>query len=57
MTYRGYSVLALLSIALLVLALGQSIAGLVLENWWLMGDAGVMALCGLALAQLSVLDG
>lgn len=57
MTVRGYSVLALASALLLLLALGQSVAGVALENWYLMADALVMAVASLTLAVLSAMDG
>lgn len=56
MTFRGYSILAVLAGLSLLGALGQSISGLFLQNWWLMADAGVMAVAGVGLAVLSVLD-
>lgn len=59
MTYRGYSLLALSSLALAVLALLSSGAAWLLggdDRAPLLGQAGVCGLLSVAFAVLSVLD-
>lgn len=56
MTWRGINLLALAAIALLVAAVGQAIAALLLESWWLMADACVCGLAGIGISILAVLE-
>lgn len=57
MIWRGYSVLALLSLVMLVGALILGVTAGFTHDWFWAAEGGILALVGLGLAQLSVLDG
>lgn len=56
MTFRGYSVLAVLALAAILAAVALAVRGAVASQWAPLATGGVLALAGIGLAVLSVLD-
>lgn len=56
MTYRGYSVLAFISLAVIVAAVVCGLTGALNDTWPWLGFGGVLGLAGVGLSVLSVLD-
>lgn len=57
MTWAGVNWLSVLAAIMVGAAVVNVFVGVIKESWWLVALAGVLAVCGLAMAVLALIPG